>query len=161
MEKIESQIFKMDKNTLVFDTNRSILFCKQIDNKIQWAKKITNILSIDEIIEDQNNYYIICEANESSGLYISVKKSNGNTLWEIPGKSYLQIQHENFLYLIFIDANERYYLIKVDKENGKKLWHYEVGIDLCEYKISPGVISLIYSTGKTESISSLTGIQLY
>ena len=63
--------------------------------------------------------------------------------------------------LIFIDANEKYYLIKVDKEDGKKLWHYKVDIDLCEYKIDPGVISLIYSSGKTESISSLTGKKLY
>ena len=147
----------MDDNVLLFDGNRSILFCKQDDNKTKWAKKINNILSINEVIEDQKNYYIICELNESAGLYISIKKSNGNTLWDIPGKSYLQIQYENFLYLIFINENEKYYLIKVNKEDGKKLWHYEVGNDLCEYKISSGVISLIYSSNKIENLSSLTG----
>ena len=161
MDILNSKTFEMKNKTLSFSIEKSILLCKDpIDNKNVWAKKIEDIHLINDIIEDKNNYYLCCENEENSGQFLALNKNNGSTIWFIPGKSFLQQILKDFIYLIFIDIEEKYYLIKVKKENGEKIWFYQVTNDLMEYSIREDRIQLKYESGKVDKISTLTGQRL-
>jgi outer membrane protein assembly factor BamB len=159
MEKAYSQTFEMKSGTLCYDSGKSILLCRGPENgKNLWIKKITDISLIDTVIEDASRYYIACEADDVRGFFLALSKSNGSTEWFIPGKAYFQIIFEGYLYLIFTDGKNEFYLIKVDCSDGKKIWYHRISGDLCEYAFRADRILLKYGSGKAESISPLTGI---
>ncbi len=153
-----SQLFEMGKRTLCFDSSKSSLLCRETESgKNLWIKKIDDITGIDNLIEDSTLYYVACERDDIHGYYLALEKSTGSTAWFIPGKAYFQVIFDSHLYLIFTDMEKDYYLIKVDRSNGKKVWHHRVNDDLCEYSFRSDRILLKYASGKTESIVPATG----
>ncbi|MDY6967201.1 MAG: hypothetical protein SVR08_00910 [Spirochaetota bacterium] len=149
----------MDGYELRYDRERSILLCSSItnNNRKLWVKKLKEISYISNIIEDEQRYYLACESGEISGQFLVLLKRTGSTKWFIPGKSYLQILFGDYIYLIFIDEEEHYYFLKVNRKSGELKWHHKVDQDLCKYSITKERILLTYFSGKEESISVKTG----
>ncbi len=161
MDKVNSQVFYLSTNVLRFDLLKRTLLCQSNDgNKNIWIKKI-EVDVIHTIIEDENNYYCSCGSDDKNGLFIAINRFNGDTNWYIPGRAFFHILFKKYLFVIFIDEKEFYYLIKVQPEDGSKLWHYEVDKDLQEYSFKNDRIRLSYKSGKVEKISPITGAKIY
>lgn len=153
--------FETEKHLLVYEPERSVLLCRMPeDNRLVWAKKISDILAIESVIEDKKKYYLACETDEFSGRYLALIKDNGVTAWSIPGRSFMHLIFGGFIYIIFIDEMGRYMLLKVDSDSGGKIWHHEVDADLVEYSFTRERILLKYACGKTEYISPGSGTPL-
>ncbi len=158
MNREYSQTFNMSGDILYFDNEKTILLCRDsASKKNRWAKKIEDINSIIEIIEDPESYYIACYIDEKSGQFLAVSKENGATLWFIPGRSFLQQLFNGYIFLIFIDDQSRYFLIKVDKKTGKKIWYHDVNPDLQEYSIRKESMTLKYNSGLVEELFTKNG----
>ena len=159
MEKINSQIFEMYAGILRYDGDKSILLCKAADgNKNLWVKKLHDVSLVEAVAEDGDRYYISCESADIRGFFLALSKGTGETEWFIPGKAYLQVIFDGYLYAIFSDERKRFYLIKVERTDGNKIWHHEIGGDLCEYRFRRDRITLTYGSGRLEHISPATGI---
>ncbi|MDY6935980.1 MAG: hypothetical protein SVZ03_17400 [Spirochaetota bacterium] len=152
-------MFEMKTSILRYDIDKSILLCMS-NNKKLWAKKLMSVGCLSNIIEDDDKYYIACESGELNGQLLALRKVNGSTAWFIPGKSFLQIIFERYLYLIFVDGDEHHYLLKVNRRNGKVRWHHYVNHDLCEYRFTLNMIQLSYASGRSESLSLKNGRQI-
>jgi outer membrane protein assembly factor BamB len=158
MYKTYSQTFEVGDRILCFDSGKSILLCREAkESKNLWIKKITDVSQIDNLIEDSSQYYLSCESADNRGYYLALDKATGSTDWFIPGKAYFQIIYDGYLYLIFADEKKEFYLLKVERSDGKKTWYHRVDEDLCEYSFRPERILLKYDSGKTEKISPATG----
>ena len=154
----DSLIFELKDSKLIYDQERSILLCRlKKDGKKIWAKKIYDINYISNVIEDSGKFYIACESSENSGELLAVYKDDGKTGWFIPGKSFLQVIFEGYIYLIFIDEKNIYYLLKVDIDAGTTKWHHMIKNDLTDYTINEKSIELRYVSGKYETLSTSTG----
>ncbi len=149
----------MEKAVLRYDFDKSTLLCldKSDNSKKIWIKKLNNITHVSNIIEDNKKYYIVCESGDINGQFLALSKDSGSTKWFIPGKSFMQVIFKGALYLIFIDDNNKYYLLKVRRDNGKTTWHHRVDQDLFEYSFSGNKITLSYSSKKKELLSIRTG----
>lgn len=149
------------RDALVYDPEKSVLLCKKKSSmKTVWAKKISDITSIDSVLEDERRYYISCFNGEHLGRYIALRKTDGVSDWSIPGRSFFHVIFGGYIYIIFIDEKGRYFLIKVDADTGGKNWHREVASDLCEYSFASSRIILKYSSGSAEILSPATGIPI-
>ncbi len=162
MNKNLNQYFEMNGRRLIFDIEKSILLCRAngADMTNLWAKKIEDVVSISAITEDDSKYYIACDYSDESGIFLAIMKESGSTNWYIPGKSFLQILFGGYLYLIFIDDEKSYFLIKVDRGRGNKVWHSRVDEDLSEYVFSGDRIYLKYHSGKNETLSVKSGMPI-
>ena len=159
MDSLNSYRFEMSDRILYFNRENATLLCKtDDDSKNLWIKKIDEIYHINDIIEDEDNYYLSCERDDTSGYYLAVSKGNGSTRWFIPGKAFFQILYEGFLYLIFIDEDGLFFLLKVERKDGSKVWFHKIEEDLSEYSFRNDRIKLIYISGKIELISPKTGL---
>lgn len=152
-----SQIFEMKRNSLIYDQAKSILLCRLKKGNKLWARKVNDVNFISSVIEDDEKFYISFESGEKSGRFLAIDKKSGKTGWYIPGKSFLQVLFDGSLYLIFIDDQDRYYLLKVRRDNGKSVWHHRVDADLIEYRFKGQRIRLYYTSRKFETISAATG----
>jgi hypothetical protein len=154
MKTLNIQTFEMENAVLRYDIDKSILTCrsKHNDRKL-WIKKLNDLYSLSGVIEDEKNYYIACDSGEINGQFLAVKKKDGATEWFIPGKSFLHVIYNGFIYLIFADENDQFYLLKVYLSNGKSAWHHSVDRDLIEYTFAENKINLHYSSGKSEVLS--------
>lgn len=158
MEKNNSQIFEMDAGILCYDSDKSILLCKTADSKKNlWVKKLNDVSLVDTVAEDPDRYYISCESADIRGFFLALDKASGETEWFIPGKAYLQIIFDGYLYAIFADERKRFYLLKVERADGNKIWHHEIESDLGEYRFRRERITLTYESGRVEKISPATG----
>ncbi|OHD69415.1 MAG: hypothetical protein A2W19_05775 [Spirochaetes bacterium RBG_16_49_21] len=158
MKKTYSQIFEMESGILCYDGDKSILLCKAPDGTgKRWVKKIHDINLIETVTEDARQYYLSCEAGEIEGFFIAINKDTGATAWFIPGKAYFQILYGDCLYAIFADERKIFYLIKIERADGRKVWHRQIDEDLCEYSFRSDRILLTYESGKIEKISPLSG----
>jgi hypothetical protein len=147
----------MEDAILNFNPETSILLCQsKFNGKKHWVKKL-NDLYVSNILEDNKRYYVVCDSGEINGQFLAVKKENGTTSWFIPGKSFLHVFYKGFLFLIFADENNRFYLLKAYVSNGKSAWFHPVDPDLFEYIFANDKIKLKYISGKTESLSIKTG----
>jgi len=155
-----SQNFTLAHDIIIVDQSKSILTCKHMAGNVRWIKKLNDISYIASIIEDEAMYYAACESDEKSGRYLALDRDNGATLWDIPGKTFLNILYGGHLFLIFIDESDDYYLLKIDSATGKKIWHYRVGIDLKNYTITRDSIILEYVSGASETISTNFGVKM-
>ena len=153
------QFFEMEHTVLRFDPDSSILLCRSnlADKKKLWIKKLNGLMEISDIIEDTKRYYIACDSGNINGQYIAIQKNTGMTDWFIPGKSFLHLLYKDFLYLIFSDESNQYYLLKVRLTDGKSVWFHPVDQDLNEYIFIDNEVKLRYLSGKSESISIRTG----
>ncbi len=153
-----SQTFEMNEDTLFYNSEKSILLCKKNnDHQNRWVKKLTDIFLINTVTEDESRYYLSCELGDTEGQFIAINKSDGATLWFIPGRSYFQLLFDNSIFLIFIDEKGLYYLLKIDKEDGKKIWHHRIDEDLSYYNFRGDRIQLKYHSGKEEKLSPASG----
>lgn len=151
------QSFEMDGALLRFDIETSILLCQSLLNgKKVWVKKLNNLV-VSDIFEDNKRYYIVCDSGEINGQFLAVKKENGTTSWFIPGKSFMHVLYKGFLFLIFADENNRFYLLKVFINTGKSAWFHRVDPDLNEYIFVNEKLKLKYFSGKNETLSIRTG----
>ncbi len=158
MDNKNSQIIRMDEHTLYFDCRSNVLLCKSIESgKKLWIKKIDDPGFLNGVIEDSSRFFIAFESGEKNGIFLTVNKNDGSTLWDIPGRAFLYRIFQDFIYLIFIDESENYFFIKVDILKGTIVWHHKVERDLCEYTINPSGIVLQYLSGKIEKIDIETG----
>lgn len=158
MDYSESIIFERGLNTLFFQPVRCILLCRDTETgKNIWVKKIEDITSVIDITEDDNRYYVAFEKDYSHGEFHALGKQNGKTVWDIPGKCFLQKIFRGFLYMIFIDEKSNFHLLKVDTETGHPIWNHSVDEDLYEYHIKKYSIILRYGSGKIERIDPETG----
>jgi len=161
MDKTHAQKFELKNKTLFFDREKLVLLCASSDDgKNIWAKKMPDIADVVQIIEDEKNYYLSCEYAEASGYCLAVDKANGSSLWYIPGRPFFNVVFEGFLYLIFIDEKDFYYLIKVERTDGSKVWFHRIAPDLAEYSFRNDRILLVYASGTEEKLSPQTGLPL-
>ncbi len=163
MNRESTQFFIMSREKLLFDYESGVLLCKSKDEpeEKRWAKKLPDVVAVDTILEDAEKFYVACENSETDGIFLALSRDDGRTLWYIPGKSLMHLLYDGFLYLIFIDEFRRYYLIKAELGEGRKVWHHEVDEDLAEYTFSRTGIRLVYRSGREESLSIKTGERQY
>jgi len=161
MNKENSIFFDLTENIISYDPDKSILLCsdKKSGNK-KWIKKADETVFIVSIIEDKKLFYVSCESDDISGYLLALNKSDGSDLWEIQGKSCFQVVFNKFLFSVFIDDNKKYFLLKINPENGTSIWFRETASDLCEYSFTKKRILLTYLSGKTERLSPDTGENL-
>ncbi len=153
------QSIALKDSELVLDPDKSILICRSgtDEKKKRWAKKLSGVWVLGAVLEDDEKFYVACESGEASGQFLALHKDSGVTGWYIPGKCFLQVLFEGYLFLIFIDDRMQHYLLKVDTENGTALWHHRVDDDLMEYSFTRKRIRLGYASGKIEHLSVADG----
>ncbi len=151
--------FELKKTILDFNEEKSILICLdgRQETKKLWAKKLPDVQCISGVKEDGERYYVACEYTNTDGIFLALNKETGNTVWYIPGRSLLQIMYKNYPYLIFIDDNEKFHLIKAEPKDGSKIWHHPLDADLAEYSFNRDKITLRYRSGKKDVLSAEDG----
>jgi len=152
------QRFELSEYLIQYDPETFILLCRKAsEGKNIWIRKIEDGGFIAGAVHDGDCFYFSIESGDKSGQFIAINSADGSTRWIIPGKSYMFQLYSNFIYLIFIDSSDFFYLIKVRTADGSKVWHYRVSEDLYQYKINKNRIALKYHSGKTDVISSESG----
>ncbi len=154
-------IYESTSGLLQYDERKSILtFRPSLEGPVIWLKKINEARFIDGVIEDAERFYIACGISETEGRYIAIFKESGSTAWYIPGRSYMQRLFGESLYLIFVDENDTYYIIKTRPEDGSIVWHHRVDEHLCAYTIKKNAVVLAYSDGRSETLDPSTGMSV-
>jgi len=161
MDNKNAQIFRMDEHVLYYDYHSGVLLCKSIESgRNLWIKKMEDPGIISGAIEDEDSFYIAFESGERSGVFLTLNKKDGATLWDIPGRAYLYRIFLDYIFLIFIDDAGTFFLLKVSVSEGTISWHHNVTEDLHEYVINREFLLLNYLSGKTEKIDIKTGITI-
>ena len=155
------QKFELNEYLIQYDPETFILLCKRKpEGKNIWIRKIEDGGFIAGAVHDEDNFYISIESGDTSGQFIAIKKNDGSTRWIIPGRAYMFQLFRNSIYLIFIDENEHFYLIKAETADGSKEWHYQVDEDLYQYTINKDRITLKYHNGRVDVLNSKSGFLL-
>ncbi len=159
MNRQSTQFFNMKDANILFDFGKCALLCKSRDNPDEkyWIKKLSGVVFVSAVIEDESRYYAACEYDEHNGIFLALSKHDGKTAWYIPGRSLMHVLYQGFLYLIFVDESRRYFLIKAETAEGGKIWHHEVDQDLAEYHFSRMGLRLTYASGREETLSIKSG----
>ena len=146
--------FNCNDTALVFNDEMCAIVCvTQPEGRKLWVKKFTEPVAIQNVLFDDAFYYVACRTGEAEGMFLSLVKSNGFTRWFIPGRTFLEVLYDGFLYLIFVDEQDRFFLIKVNCEDGSKVWHQQIDDDLYYYHFKDEGIILHYASGKKEMIA--------
>jgi outer membrane protein assembly factor BamB len=155
------QRFELNEYLIQYDPDTFILLCRRMpEGKNIWIRKIEDGGFIAGAVHDEDNFYISIESGEMSGQFIAINKTDGSTRWIIPGKAYLFQLFQDSIYLIFVDENEKFYLIKAKTEDGSKEWHYQVDEELFQYTINRDRITLKYQDGRIDILNSKSGFLL-
>jgi len=153
--------FNMKEDILSYDTDRSLLVCRSTSGNVKrWLKKLENITFIASIIEDSERYYVMGESAETLGEYHALDKSDGSSTWFIPGRAFFHIIHAGYLFLIFIDEKNLYWLLKVDTVRGTTIWHHRVDADLEGYRFRRNEITLTFRSGARTKLDTETGREI-
>ena len=161
MDNKNEQIFRMDEHVLYYDYHSGVLLCKSIESgRNLWIKKMEDSGIISGAIEDEDSFYVAFESGERSGIFLTLNKKDGTTLWDIPGRAYLYRIFLDYIFLIFIDDAGTFFLLKVSLSEGAISWHHNVTEDLHEYVINREFLLLNYLSGRTEKIDINTGIAI-
>ena len=159
MNKESIQRFELAELLLQYDFLNYTLLCKSsVEGKNLWIRKIGDGGYILDADEDADQVFISMASGEKSGQFIVLNKKDGLTNWFIPGKAYMFRLYLNSVYLIFIDGDDNFFLIKVSSEDGTKLWHHPVNDRLHSYNINNETVTLSYTDGATEVLNSSTGL---
>ncbi len=159
MNKESIQRFELNDFILQYDYRTYSLLCRSTDEgKNLWIRKIDDGGYILDANEDRDKIFISMELDEKSGQFLVLNKKDGLTIWSIPGKAYMFRIYLYFVYLIFVDGDDNFFLIKASSEDGKKLWHHPVNDGLHSYTINNENVTLSYVDGTTEILNSRTGI---
>lgn len=161
MDKGLLQRFEFNEYLIQYDPGTFILLCRRMpEGKNIWIRKIEDGGFIAGAVHDEDNFYISIESGDTSGQFIAISKTDGSTRWLIPGRAYMFQLFNGSIYLIFIDDNERFYLIKAKTIDGSKDWHYQVDDCLYQYKINKDRITLKYHDGRVDILCSESGLLL-
>jgi len=159
MKKESIQRFELTELILQYDYSNCNLLCRSLDEgKNLWIRKIEDGGYILDANDDGDKIFISMESDEKSGQFLVLNRRDGLTCWSIPGKAYMFRIYSNSVYLIFVDGEDNFFLIKVSSEDGTKLWHHPVNNGLSAYTINNEVVTLKYIDGTVETISSSNGI---
>lgn len=153
------QSFELNGGILSFDFMKGILVCREADGerRKRWVKKLEGVNRVENVIEDDEKYYVACENGDANGHFLALDKPTGATEWFIPGKSFLQLFYDGGLYLIFVDGSMRHHLLRVDTADGATVWHHGVDEDLAEYSFRARRIVLRYASGRVEVLDAERG----
>lgn len=158
MNKGILQRFELSEYLIQYDPETFILLCRKLpEGRNIWIRKIEDGGFIAGAIQDEDNFYISIESSEKSGQFFAINKADGSTRWLIPGKAHMFQLFDNSIYLIFIDDNDLFYLIKASTRDGTKAWHYQVNEKLFQYSINRDRITLKYLDGRVDILSSESG----
>lgn len=161
MNKESIQRFELTELFLQYDYLAYTLLCRSIgEGKNLWIRKIEDGGIILDLSEDRDKIFISIESDEKSGQFLVLNKKDGSTLWDIPGKAYIFRLYSNSVYLIFVDGENNFFLIKASSDDGRKLWHHPVNDGLYEYIINNENVKLKYADGSTEILNSNTGMSV-
>lgn len=145
--------FDCKETLIVFHPEKHAILCiGRQDGRKLWAKKLHEPARIQNVLFDENFYYIACTMGDTQGMFLSLSKSNGSTVWLIPGRTFLEVLYQEYLYLIFVDEHEQYFLIKVECGGGSTVWFREIDSDLYYYHFKDDGIAFHYASGKKEMI---------
>jgi hypothetical protein len=149
----------MSDAVLLFEEGKSILLCKSLDggDSRRWVKKLPDVVFVGSVREDDKRFYVACDYSATDGIFLALDKESGRTAWYIPGRSLLQVIYKEFLYLVFVDADGLYFLIKAEPEGGRKVWHHRVDEDLYEYSFHHDRVTLLFRSGKKDVLSARDG----
>ncbi|MCL1864667.1 MAG: hypothetical protein FWF73_02520 [Spirochaetes bacterium] len=158
MNKNTIQRFELSKLLLQYNLETYSLLCKEKDEgKNLWIRKIEDGGFILDAGEDSERIFIAVESGDNRGQFLALKKTDGNVIWFIPGKAYMFRVFLNSVYLIFLDEDNNYFLIKVYVEDGSKIWYYRINEKLSSYTINNNVVKLKYLDANEEILDSATG----
>jgi hypothetical protein len=158
MNKESIQRFELTELLLQYDYMTYTLLCRNKgEGKNLWIRKIEGGGFILDMAEDRDKIFISIESDEKSGQFIVLNKKDGLTNWFIPGKAYMFRIFLNSVYLIFVDGDDNFFLIKAASEDGGKIWHHPVNDGLSAYTINSESVTLKYADGRTSVLSSSTG----
>jgi len=152
------QRFELSKLFLQYNLETYALLCKEKDKgKNLWIRKIEDGGYILDASEDSERIFIAVESDDKRGQFLALEKTDGNIIWFIPGKAYMFRVFLDCVYLIFVDEDSNFFLIKVSVIDGEKIWHYRVNEKLSSYTINKNIIELKYRDGNKEILESTTG----
>lgn len=161
MNKESIQRFELADLLLQYDYQTYSLLCRNCDDgKNLWIRKVDDGGFILDVFENKDKIFLSMEYEGNCGQFLVLNKKDGLTSWYIPGKAYMFCLYSDYIYLIFADDNNDFFLIKASSENGSKLWHHSVNDGLTGYTINTNIIILRYAGGSTEILSSSTGLPL-
>jgi len=159
MNKESIQRFELSELVLQYDFATYTLLCRNIsEGKNLWIRKIEDGGFILEVLEDRDKIFISVESEGKNGQFIVLNKSDGFVCWFIPGKPFMFRLYSVYVYLIFADSDNNFFLIKAHVEDGSKLWHHQINQGLSSYIINNEIVSLKYKNGSTEILNSETGL---
>jgi len=158
MSKDSIRRFELTELVLQYDYLTHIVLCRNSgDGKNLWIRKIEDGGYILDVSEDKDRIYLSIESDEKSGQFLVLSKKNGLTDWFIPGKAFMFRLFLNSVYLIFIDGEDNFFLIKASAGDGSKLWHHPVHDGLSGYTINNESVTLAYYDGTVEILDSGSG----
>lgn len=158
MSKDTIRRFELTEHILQYDYHTHTLLCKdKEDGKNLWIRKIEDGGFILDLTEDRDRIFLSIESDEKSGQFLVINKKDGLTNWFIPGKAYMFRLFSNSVYLIFVDGDDNFFLIKTSSDDGSKVWYYPVHEGLSGYTINSKFVTLSYSDGSVEILDSNTG----
>lgn len=157
MDVLNTLTFQLSGETLLFDVSKQTLLCRSGSGGNIWIKKIDGINSVNAVSENETFFFVSCETDDVSGIFLAIDKKNGFTAWDIPGNAYFHLVYSGSIYIIFIDAQQKYFLIRAEILTGKKIWHRIISSDLEHYTFDSDRIVLEYSSGKKETVLMDTG----
>lgn len=161
MDKNSIQRFELPGHLLQYDFSACMLLCKSPgDGRKLWIKKFDDCGYIIDADEDDKNIYISFGYDDRSGVFVAVDKKNGLTRWSIPGRAFMFRVFSAAVFIIFSDAEGRFFLIKTSSADGSKIWHHQVEDSLHSYTINERTVRLDYYGGGTETLDSRTGTPL-
>jgi len=158
MSKDSIRRFELTELVLQYDYLTHTLLCRNIgDGKNLWIRKIEDGGFILDLSEDKDRIFISIESDEKSGQFLVLNKKDGLTNWFIPGKAFMFRVFLNSVYLIFVDGDDNFFLIRTSADDGSKLWHYPVHDGLSGYTINSETVTLTYYDGTVEILDSRSG----
>jgi outer membrane protein assembly factor BamB len=158
MSKDSIRRFELTDLILQYDYQTHTLLCRNIDKgKNLWIRKIGDGGYILDVSDDGDRIYLSIESDEKSGQFLVLNKKDGLTEWSIPGKAYMFRIFLNYVYLIFVDGDDNFFLIKTSSDDGSKIWHHPVHDGLSEYIINNETVTLKYHDGSAEVLNSGSG----
>ncbi len=158
MDRTRSVTYQLQDHLIVYDFIDGVLLCRRLgDKKNLWIKKIYERTSLEEIVEDEERFYLSFADSEREGQFLVLERDTGYSVWTVPGRPFFNQLYGDYVFLIFSDEKGNFYLLKMDRKNGDKIWHHAVSEGLCQYAIKRESISLTYKDGTKEEIAMETG----
>ena len=158
MTNIYSEDFIFDEAVITYNKKKSSLIYKPFSkDRNRWIRSIEIGYIVTNITYGENQYYISTENDEFSGVFWAIRSIDGTTVWSIPGKSFINIFYNKFVYTIFVDNSTSPFLLKVSPLDGSKIWGYRIHIDLIEYTFSKNRLILSYPNNYSEEIDIDSG----